>query len=47
VRRPATRYEWANLTGSYGDPGDYERMCVTCHRRFDAARRKAIRALAS
>lgn len=37
---PATRYEWANLTGNYSDISDYERMCVTCHRRFDAERRE-------
>jgi hypothetical protein len=36
-----TRYEWANLTGRYEDVDDYERMCVTCHRRFDAQRRQA------
>lgn len=36
----ASRYEWANLTGHFEDPQDYMRMCVTCHRRFDAARRK-------
>ena len=35
------RYEWANLTGNYHDVGDYERMCVPCHRVFDASRRKA------
>lgn len=33
------RYEWANLTGNYADVNDYERMCVSCHRRFDAERR--------
>jgi hypothetical protein len=33
------RYEWANLTGNYADVDDYERMCVLCHRRFDAERR--------
>lgn len=37
---PATRYEWANLTGHYSDISDYERMCVSCHRRFDAERRE-------
>ena len=36
----STRYEWANLTGNYTDVTDYERMCVTCHRRFDAERRE-------
>lgn len=35
------RYEWANLTGDYGDVNDYARLCVSCHRRYDAARRKA------
>lgn len=33
------RFEWANLSGNYQDTNDYARMCVTCHRRFDAARR--------
>jgi len=31
----ATRYEWANLTGRYEDPEDYQAMCVLCHRRMD------------
>jgi hypothetical protein len=35
------RYEWANLTGDYADVNDYARMCVSCHRRYDAARRAA------
>lgn len=34
------RMEWANLTGDYVDVNDYERMCVSCHRTFDAARRR-------
>lgn len=38
---PRKRYEWANLTGQYDDVNDYERMCVSCHRAFDAARRRA------
>jgi len=38
---PNVRYEWANLTGRYGDGEDYERMCIPCHRRFDAQRRAA------
>lgn len=37
----ASRYEWANLTGNYQDVNDYQRMCVACHRQFDAARRRA------
>lgn len=36
---PAKRYEWANLTGRYDDISDYVRLCVSCHRRLDAARR--------
>jgi transcriptional regulator with XRE-family HTH domain len=39
---PEARYEWANLTGQYADVNDYARMCVPCHRRFDAARRKEV-----
>lgn len=34
-----TRYEWANLTGDYDDMWDYAAMCVSCHRRYDNARR--------
>ena len=33
------KFEWANLTGNYEDINDFARMCVTCHRRFDAQRR--------
>lgn len=33
------RFEWANLTGRYEDVNDYVRLCVSCHRRFDAKRR--------
>lgn len=32
-------YEWANLSGRYDDIYDYERMCRSCHRRYDAGRR--------
>jgi hypothetical protein len=38
---PSLRYEWANLTGHYSNVDDYARMCVSCHRRFDAERRAA------
>lgn len=34
------RYEWANLTGNYIDVWDYVRLCVKCHRAYDAKRRK-------
>jgi len=33
------RYQWANLTGDYDDVRDYAAMCVSCHRRYDNARR--------
>lgn len=33
-------YEWANLTGQYEDPDDYARMCRSCHRLYDNARRR-------
>lgn len=34
------RYEWANLTGNYTDVWDFVRLCLPCHRTFDAKRRK-------
>lgn len=34
------RFEWANLTGKYENVNDYVRLCVSCHRRYDAKRRK-------
>jgi len=34
------RYEWANLTGEYADVNDYARMCLPCHRGYDADRRR-------
>ena len=37
---PAHWYDWANLTGHYEDITDYKRMCRSCHRQYDAARRK-------
>lgn len=36
---PGIVYEWANLTGRYDDVFDYERMCRSCHRQYDAGRR--------
>jgi NUMOD3 motif-containing protein len=36
------RLEWANLSGEYRqDPEDWKRLCVRCHRRYDAIKRKA------
>lgn len=34
------RFEWANLSGNYADVSDYERLCASCHRTYDAARRR-------
>lgn len=36
---PSKSYDWANLTGKYEDPQDFSRMCRSCHRRYDNARR--------
>lgn len=36
-------YDWANLTGKYDDPSDYQRMCRQCHRQYDNQRRKATK----
>lgn len=36
---PTKSYDWANLSGKYDDLLDYKRMCRSCHRRYDAARR--------
>lgn len=33
--RPDTKYHWANLTGNFGDPYDYIRLCVSCHAKHD------------
>lgn len=33
--KKAKRYEWANLSGRYDDPGDYKRMCKSCHAIHD------------
>jgi hypothetical protein len=41
---PEKTYDWANLTGDYDSPRDYQRMCRSCHRRYDNARRKTNRA---
>lgn len=34
------KFEWANLSGAYEDVNDYERLCASCHRFYDAARRR-------
>lgn len=31
----AKRYDYANLTGRYEDPGDYTPMCRSCHSKYD------------
>ena len=35
-------YDWANLTGNYHDMDDYTLMCRSCHRQYDAQRRKEV-----
>ena len=40
-QRTSGRFEWANMTGNYGDVWDYIRLCVPCHRAYDAGRRRA------
>lgn len=34
------RFEWANVSGAYEDVSDYERLCCSCHRFYDAGRRR-------
>lgn len=36
----SARMEWANINKKYHDPNDYIPMCVHCHRKYDAERRK-------
>lgn len=31
----AKKYEWANLAGNYSDLKDYQRMCCSCHAKYD------------
>lgn len=35
---PRFIYEWANLTGDYGNVEDYRRLCKSCHSKFDQGR---------
>lgn len=39
ISGPGRQYDWANLTGNYLDVNDFARMCQTCHKRYDLARR--------
>ena len=32
-------YEWANLSGEYNNISDYKRMCHSCHKKYDWARK--------
>jgi hypothetical protein len=34
------RFEWANVSGNYASELDYIRLCISCHRKFDAKRRR-------
>ncbi len=38
--RTEGKFEWANLSGRYDDVSDYERLCTSCHRIYDAHRRR-------
>lgn len=31
----AKRFEWASLSGNYGDVNDYIRLCCSCHHKMD------------
>jgi hypothetical protein len=35
-------YDWASVTGKYDDPGDYKRLCRSCHRTMDNANRHKL-----
>jgi hypothetical protein len=35
TKNKSLNYDWANLTGNYGDVNDYAPMCRPCHRKFD------------
>ena len=38
---PKRVYHWANLSGEYKrDINDFKRMCVSCHRKFDYAKKR-------
>lgn len=41
VSDPDRMYHWANVSGNYPDPTDYIRLCASCHRKFDNAKRAA------
>lgn len=41
------RFEWANLTGDYGNVYDFIRLCVGCHRKMDSFRRSEVGATLS
>ena len=46
-KKTTGRFEWANLTGDYGNVNDYSRLCVSCHRKLDASRRSETGCLTS
>lgn len=39
---PRKTYDWANQTGNYQDESDYRRLCRSCHRKFDNARKRGL-----
>ena len=38
----AAYLEWANLSGRYHDPMDYQSMCKPCHELFDQKKRDPV-----
>jgi hypothetical protein len=32
---PTKAYDWANISGNYGDVADYRRLCRSCHWKDD------------
>ncbi len=32
---PGKQYHWANISGRYEDVSDYQRMCRSCHSKYD------------
>lgn len=41
----SSRYEWANLSGKYGDPSDYISLCKPCHVNLDDINGQRVKTL--
>lgn len=35
ITDPHKKYQWANISGNFGDMDDYKRLCISCHAKFD------------